>query len=136
MFSEILKDYRNKLNLSMKDLSAKLEIPYRTWQDWENDKSSPVRWSTRLLLKELDSMVEEYDKMIEDYKGKAWGDLRIPEQRDLLKEANPINAITGNDMNEDGDCIIDLSYLLSVPGKLVNGEIVIDNDSIIYDAAD
>ena len=67
-----------------------------------------------------------------DYEGKKWKELSESEQEKLLKTANPINGITGNDMGQDGECIIDLEYPFSVSGRLEDREIVIDDEAVIY----
>ena len=35
-------------------------------------------------------------------------------------------------MIQDGECIIDLEYPFSVSGRLEDGEIVIDDEAVIY----
>ena len=70
-----------------------------------------------------------------DYEGKKWKELSESEREKLLKTANPINGITGNDMRQDGECIIDLEYPFSIPGRLEDGEIVIDDEAVIYNPA-
>ena len=46
-----------------------------------------------------------------DYEGKKWKELSESEQEKLLKTANAIDGRTGNDMVQDGECIIDLEYM-------------------------
>ena len=58
-FSEQIRSYREQLGMSMKDISEKLEIPYRTWQDWEAGRREPAEWTMNLLLEKLERMVEE-----------------------------------------------------------------------------
>lgn len=67
-----------------------------------------------------------------DYEGIKWKELSESEHEKLLKTANPINGITGNDMRQDGECIIDLEYPFSIPGRLEDGEIIIDDEAVIY----
>lgn len=66
--------------------------------------------------------------------GIKWGRLEEETQKWLLEECNCINGATGNSI-DDGECIIDLKNNLSVTGRIVDGEIVIESDSIIYDPA-
>ena len=63
--------------------------------------------------------------------GVKWGRLEKATQEWLLKDCNCINAVTVNDAY-NGDCIIDLTENLSVAGKIVEGDIVIDYDAKIY----
>ena len=70
-----------------------------------------------------------------DYEGKKWKELSESEQERLLRTANAIDGRTGNDMRQDGECIIDLEYPFSVSGRLEDGEIVIDDEAVIYNPA-
>lgn len=63
--------------------------------------------------------------------GVRWGDLLEITKEDLLERANCINAINGDLINE-GECIIDLTNELSVVGNVIDGEVIINDDSIIY----
>lgn len=60
------------------------------------------------------------------YIGKKWMQLTQEQQYELMKNANVWDNI------KEGDCIVDLTNDLSVSGSIVDGEIVIDNESIIY----
>ena len=64
--------------------------------------------------------------------GIKWGKLEKATQEYLLKDCDCINAVTVHDAY-NGDCIVDLTENLSVAGKIVDGDIVIDNDAKIYD---
>ncbi|MEN8075754.1 helix-turn-helix domain-containing protein [Clostridioides difficile] len=66
--------------------------------------------------------------------GVRWGDLLEITKEDLLERANCINGINGDLINE-GECIIDLTNELSVDGNVVDGEVIINDDSIIYNPA-
>ena len=63
--------------------------------------------------------------------GIKWGKLEKATQEYLLKDCDCINAVTVNDAY-NGDCIIDLTENLSVAGKIVDDDIVIDDDAEIY----
>ena len=63
--------------------------------------------------------------------GIKWGKLEKATQEYLLKDCDCINAVTVNDAY-NGDCIIDLTENLSVAGKIVDGDIVIDDYAEIY----
>ena len=64
--------------------------------------------------------------------GVKWGKLEKATQEYLLKNCNCVNGATG-DTAYNGDCIVDLTENLSVAGKIVDGDIIIDYDSKIYD---
>ena len=64
--------------------------------------------------------------------GVKWGKLEKATQEWLLKDCDCVNAVTVNDAY-NGDCIVDLTENLSVAGKIVDGDIVIDDDAKIYD---
>ena len=64
--------------------------------------------------------------------GIKWGKLEKATQEWLLKDCDCVNAVTVNDAY-NGDCIVDLTENLSIDGKIVNGDIMIDDDAKIYD---
>ena len=64
--------------------------------------------------------------------GIKWGKLEKTTQEYLLKDCDCINGATG-DTAYNGDCIVDLTENLSVDGKIVDGDIIIDDDAKIYD---
>lgn len=66
--------------------------------------------------------------------GKKWMELTDVKKSELLKNPNPINGESGNRC-ADGDCIVDLTELLSVFGKVIDDEIVIEDDAVIYSPA-
>lgn len=66
--------------------------------------------------------------------GKKWVELTDVERSELLKNPSPISGESGNRCT-DGDCIVDLTELLSVFGKVVDGEILIEDDAVIYSPA-
>lgn len=72
--------------------------------------------------------------MMKDLKGMKWAELSNEEKEELLISASTIDGITGNNMTEDGECIIDLTEVLSVLGKIEDGELVVDDESIIYNS--
>jgi len=58
-------------------------------------------------------------------------DIKKSTQMELLEGAFAVDGKTGNECKE-GEAIIDLTNDLSVPGQIINGEIIIDDESIIY----
>lgn len=71
----------------------------------------------------------------EELKGMKWGELTEQIQEELLSNANCVNAETCESV-ENGECIVDLTDNLSVAGKVKDYEIIIDNESVIYDPAE
>ena len=65
--------------------------------------------------------------------GKKWGELSVELQQDLLDSCNAIDNMC--ETMKEGDCIIDfLEYeYVSVLGAVKDGEVVIDDEAIIYD---
>lgn len=66
--------------------------------------------------------------------GKKWMELSETEKAELLKTPSAIDGSTGNRCI-NGDCIIDLTELLSIDGKVVDGVIIIDDEAVIYSPA-
>lgn len=66
--------------------------------------------------------------------GKKWGELSLELQEELLSNCNPVDNMC--ETVKEGECIVDfLNYeYASVYGEVVNGDVVIDNDAIIYDS--
>ena len=65
--------------------------------------------------------------------GAKWGSLDSTTQNMLLFNVKCVDGITGNEVSEDGDWILDLVDNLSVSGKIIDGEVIVDDDAIIYD---
>ena len=65
--------------------------------------------------------------------GKKWGELSVELQQDLLDSCNAVDNMC--ETVKEGDCIIDfLEYeYVSVLGAVKDGEVVIDDEAIIYD---
>jgi hypothetical protein len=64
--------------------------------------------------------------------GKRWGELSEEKRDDLLTFANCVDGETG-DQAREGECIVDLTDTLSIAGFLTDeGDIVIDNEAVIY----
>lgn len=65
--------------------------------------------------------------------GKKWKELTVEQQDTFLRNANAVSGIDCSLVLE-GECIVDSDYYypLSVPGKVVNDEIVVKDDAIIY----
>ena len=59
------KSAREKLGMTQKEISEKLNIPKRTWQDWELEQRMPPEWAERLIIKELVKIKEEKEMTYE-----------------------------------------------------------------------
>lgn len=68
--------------------------------------------------------------------GKKWGELTEEQRTELLKKANPVDGSTGYKPTETMECIIDLEFPFSVPGKITISDeeetIEIADDAVIY----
>lgn len=53
-----LKQARLSAGLTQQKMSEKLNIPYRTIQDWELDRRTPPEWAEALVIKELNSITD------------------------------------------------------------------------------
>lgn len=63
--------------------------------------------------------------------GIKWGILEKETQDWLLEKCDCVDGETGNTVY-DGECIVDLTDDLSIAGKIVDGDIIIDDDAEIY----
>lgn len=65
--------------------------------------------------------------------GKKWGELSIELKEDLLNNCNAVDNMC--ETVKEGECIVDfLDYeYVSVYGEVKDGEVVIDDEAIIYD---
>lgn len=50
--------YRDKLNLTQRDISNLLGVPRRTWQNWELGIRNPTPAMEKMLKEKLDRMLE------------------------------------------------------------------------------
>ena len=58
--------------------------------------------------------------------GVIWRDLNEETKQELLSNANVWDNV------KEGECIIDLTEKFSVEGEIVDGEIIINDNAIIY----
>lgn len=61
-----LKQARLMAGLTQQEMSNKLNIPYRTIQDWELDRRTPPEWAETLVIKELNSIADNNKLNLED----------------------------------------------------------------------
>ena len=50
------KSRREALGMTQKEIAEKLNIPKRTWQDWELEQRMPSDWVSALVFKAMDEM--------------------------------------------------------------------------------
>ena len=53
------KSRREALGMTQKEIAEKLNIPKRTWQDWELEQRMPSDWVSALVFKAMDEMKEK-----------------------------------------------------------------------------
>ena len=58
--------------------------------------------------------------------GVIWKDLNEETKQELLSNANVWDNV------KEGECIIDLTEEFSIEGEIINGEIIINDNAIIY----
>ena len=73
--------------------------------------------------------------MRKKYLEKKWNELSEDVQGKLLSHVNTIDGATGNN-TKDGECIIDLTEHLSIAGKIIDNEVAINSDAVIYNPAE
>lgn len=92
--------------------------------------------SEEVIIKTVDDAdAFVFDEEVIDFHGAKWCDIADFEREMLLKGAIAVSGDTFEQIFEDGECIIDLSaYPFSVYGKIVGGELVIDDDAYIFNS--
>lgn len=60
IIADNLKSARQKYNMTRRAVSNKLEIPYRTLEDWEAGKSTPPKYVQNMYLKALAEIQPTY----------------------------------------------------------------------------
>ena len=68
---------------------------------------------------------------MKDFNGMKWSDLTQEEKDLLMSEARTVDARNSQSVN-DGECIVDLLYPYSVSGRVIGGEIIVDQEAVIY----
>ena len=58
--------------------------------------------------------------------GVIWKDLNEETKQELLSNANVWDNV------KEGECIIDLTEEFSIEGEIINGEIIINDNAVIY----
>ena len=55
------KSRREALGMTQKEIAEKLNIPKRTWQDWELEQRMPPEWASILVIKEMEKMKQKQE---------------------------------------------------------------------------
>lgn len=56
------KKERKKYNITRKEVSDKLEIPYRTLENWEQGNNIPPKYVKKMYFKALKEIAEQKNK--------------------------------------------------------------------------
>ena len=125
-FKGTLDHYRNMIKDSVKE-----NAEYFNEEGEEFDISDT---SIKDIIKETQEKIDnDYSCEPAGLVGKKWGELSAELKEDLLSNCNPVDNMC--ETVKDGECIIDfLDYeYVSVLGAVKDGEVVIDDEAIIYD---
>lgn len=69
---------------------------------------------------------------MKDLTNKTWGEITEEQKEKLLRCANAVSGIDSNTI-KDGECIVDFeNYDFSIAGKLIDGEIIINENEKFY----
>ena len=152
-FNELIDNIMNKLNfneLEIRENNAGCDFK-GTLDHYRNMIKDSVKENAEYFNEEgeefdisdtsIKDIIEEIQERIDnDYScepagliGKKWGELSVELQQDLLDSCNAVDNMC--ETVKEGDCIIDfLDYeYVSVLGAVKDGEVVIDDEAIIYD---
>jgi len=88
-----------------------------------------------VLFEDNKIIIKKKESIDMDLKGKKWCELSESTKIELLSKAYAVNGIDGTEVCE-GDCIVDFENGLSVSGKVVDDEIVINNEAVLYSPID
>ena len=125
-FKGTLDHYRNIIKDTIKEKSE-----YFNEEGEEFDISDT---SIKDIIEEIQERIDnDYSCEPAGLVGKKWGELSAELKEDLLSNCNPVDNMC--ETVKEGDCIIDfLEYeYVSVLGAVKDGEVVIDDEAIIYD---
>ena len=123
-FNSTLEHYRSVVKDSIKEKSE-------YFNEEEFDISDT---SIKDIIEEIQEKIDnDYSCEPAGLVGKKWGELSAELKEDLLSNCNPVDNMC--ETVKEGDCIIDfLEYeYVSVLGAVKDGEVVIDDEAIIYD---
>lgn len=86
-----IRDARTKAGFTMKELSERTGVPYRSLQNWESEGRTPPPYVEKMILKELENegYKESLGKILDKIAGDT-GSLRYEEIITDLKKAKDI----------------------------------------------
>lgn len=123
-FDSTLEHYRSVVKDSIKESA-----------EYFNEEEFDISDKTvKNIIKEIQEKIDnDYSCEPAGLVGKKWGELSAELKEDLLSNCNPVDNMC--ETVKEGDCIIDfLEYeYVSVLGAVKDGEVVIDDEAIIYD---
>lgn len=123
-FKGTLEHYRSVVKDSIKEKS----------EYFNEEEFDITEESIKNITKEIQERIDnDYSCEPAGLVGKKWGELSAELKEDLLSNCNPVDNMC--ETVKEGDCIIDfLDYeYVSVLGAVKDGEVVIDDEAIIYD---
>ena len=125
-FKGTLDHYRNMIKDSVKE-----NAEYFNEEGEEFDISDT---SIKDIIEEIQERIDnDYSCEPAGLVGKKWGELSAELKEDLLSNCNPVDNMC--ETIDNGECIVDfLDYeYVSVLGAVKDGEVVIDDEAVIYD---
>ena len=83
-----IKEYRSKAQMTQSDLSAYLEIPTRTIEDWEAGKRNPAPWAEELIIRQLEELIHPclMKKLLNKFSDLAYEKL-LPENYNVFSDS-------------------------------------------------
>ena len=58
-----IREVREKLGVSRRELCESIELPYRTLEDWECERKKPSGWAVKLIIEKIESIAKEKAEM-------------------------------------------------------------------------
>ena len=124
-FKGTLEHYRSVVKDSIKEKS----------EYFNEEEFDITEESIKNITKEIQERIDnDYSCEPAGLVGKKWGELSAELKEDLLSNCNPVDNMC--ETVKDGECIVDfLDYeYVSVLGVVIDGEVVIDDNAVIYDS--
>lgn len=57
-----IREAREKLGVSRRELCESIDLPYRTLEDWECERRIPSGWTVKLIIEKIESIAKEKEK--------------------------------------------------------------------------
>lgn len=112
-----IKEVRESLNLSRKEIVDKIGVPYRTLQNWESQSSDPQPWTEKLLIAEMKRIKERKEMpnqkkyIIFENRAEVRPGTSVRKMEDDLMEGDPYEVERFNSWDDAK------AYLLNHPGQ-------------------